>query len=41
MSEAGPHGRDTLGLATRVKALAVADPVLDLERRKPLLASRE
>ncbi|MFJ8955275.1 hypothetical protein ACIRO1_34805 [Streptomyces sp. NPDC102381] len=41
MSEAGPHGRDTLGLATRVKALAVADPVLDLERRKPLLVSRE
>ncbi|MGY3206265.1 hypothetical protein ACVW19_006862 [Streptomyces sp. TE5632] len=41
MSEAGLHGRDTLGLATRVKALAVADPVLDLERRKPLLASRE
>lgn len=32
--------RDTLGLATRVKALAVADPVLDMERRKPLLASR-
>lgn len=44
MSEAGRaelHGRDTLGLATRVKALAVADPVLDLERRKSLLASRE
>ncbi|WP_242535526.1 hypothetical protein [Streptomyces albidoflavus] len=41
MSEAGSHGRDTLGLATRVKAIAVADPVLDLERRKSLLASRE
>lgn len=26
--------RDTLGLATRVKALAVANPVLDLDRRK-------
>lgn len=25
----------------RVKALAVADPVLDLERRKPLLTSRD
>src|SRR3954465_8722014 len=41
MSEAGVRGRDTLGLATRVKALAVADPVLDLERRKPLLTSRD
>ncbi|MFF7025951.1 hypothetical protein ACFY97_33670 [Streptomyces klenkii] len=30
-----------LGLAARVKALAVADPVLDLERRKLLLTSRE
>ena len=26
--------RDMLGLATRVKALAVANPVLDLDRRK-------
>lgn len=41
MSEAWVRGRDTLGLATRVKALAVADPVLDLERRKPLLTSRD
>lgn len=41
MSEAGIRGRDTLGLATRVKALAVADPVLDLERRKSLLTSRD
>ncbi|MDN3356838.1 hypothetical protein [Actinomadura sp. DC4] len=41
MSETGVRGRDTLGLATRVKALAVADPVLDLERRKPLLTSRD
>ncbi len=41
MSEAGVRGRDTLGLAARVKALAVADPVLDLERRKPLLTSRD
>lgn len=41
MSDAGVRGRDTLGLATRVKALAVADPVLDLERRKPLLTSRD
>lgn len=40
MSEPGAGGRDTLGLATRVKALAVADPVLDLERRKPLLTTR-
>ncbi|MFF3567943.1 hypothetical protein ACFYXQ_09215 [Nocardia jiangxiensis] len=41
MTEAGGRGRDTLGLATRVKALAVADPVLDLERRKALLTSRD
>ncbi|MCF6472376.1 hypothetical protein FAF44_28865 [Nonomuraea sp. MG754425] len=41
MSEAHRPSRDTLGLATRVKALAVADPVLDLERRKPLLTSRD
>jgi len=41
MSDARVRGRDTLGLATRVKALAVADPVLDLERRKPLLTSRD
>ncbi|NNH73857.1 hypothetical protein HLB23_29060 [Nocardia uniformis] len=41
MSEAKGRGRDTLGLATRVKALAVADPVLDLERRKSLLTSRD
>ncbi|OLT40090.1 hypothetical protein BJF85_25395 [Saccharomonospora sp. CUA-673] len=39
MSDAGVRGRDTLGLATRVKALAVAAPVLDLERRKALLTS--
>jgi hypothetical protein len=30
-------GRDTLGLATRIRAIAVADPVLDLERRKNML----
>jgi hypothetical protein len=41
MSDAGVRRRDTLGLATRVKALAVADPVLDLERRKSLLSSRD
>lgn len=41
MSDAGVRGRDTLGLATRVKALAVADPVLDLERRKTLLSTRD
>ncbi|MEV4015666.1 hypothetical protein AB0J35_34705 [Nonomuraea angiospora] len=41
MSEVGVRSRDTLGLATRVKALAVADPVLDLERRKSLLTSRD
>lgn len=30
-------GQDELGFATRVKALAIADPVLDLERRKRAL----
>ncbi|MBF6361123.1 hypothetical protein IU447_13470 [Nocardia farcinica] len=41
MSEVRGRDRDTLGLATRVKALAIADPVLDLERRKTLLNSRD
>ncbi len=39
MAESAGKGRDLLGLATRVKALAVADPVLDLERRKALLST--
>jgi len=35
--DAEGEGHDELGLATRIKALAVADPVLDLERRKRTL----
>lgn len=41
MRESGVRARDTPGLATRGKALAIADSVFDLERRKPLLASRD
>ena len=37
MEAAEGEGRDELGLANRIKALAVADPVLDLERRKRTL----
>lgn len=37
MEAAEGGGQDELGFATRVKALAIADPVLDLERRKRAL----
>ncbi|MFE2996876.1 hypothetical protein ACFXG4_17895 [Nocardia sp. NPDC059246] len=41
MFKADGRGRDTLGPAIRGRALAVADPVLDLERCKSLLTSRD